>query len=265
LTGLVWLWRIFFGCRRPEVGSILPLVVFDQIKSSLARKDRPLAPASGRGRWQAGDSNITSLPMLPARGSHSTLTQWLTQGPRCFWPLLLLLGRVQTLKRFAFRVPSLPNPCHVSRFTLDDAESNIGRPKCCGLYWLNQRVIEYGAFALAPASLIHGNFLSWLYCFLLCLDKSKRDAQYSTQLGNLGHDLYPLPIFNPRFLSVIFSLWGKSTRTPTTRGVNTRQRVPSQSSQSWMLPLPTSASAVSLHADGGVGVGDGPRAGSVCC
>jgi hypothetical protein len=50
LLGPVRTWRIIFGCRRPKVGSMLPLVVLDQRKSSLAREDRLLAPASGLGR-----------------------------------------------------------------------------------------------------------------------------------------------------------------------------------------------------------------------
>jgi hypothetical protein len=74
LPGPVRPWRIFFGCCRPKVGSMFPLVVLDQRKSSLAREDRPLAPASGQGRWRARDYNMTSLPMLPARGYHSILT-----------------------------------------------------------------------------------------------------------------------------------------------------------------------------------------------
>jgi hypothetical protein len=75
LLGPVRTWRIVFGCHCPEVGSMLPLVVLDQRKSSLAREDRPLAPASGLGRWRAGDSNMASPPMLPARGCHSILMQ----------------------------------------------------------------------------------------------------------------------------------------------------------------------------------------------
>jgi hypothetical protein len=61
LPGPVRSWRIFFGCRRPKVGSMLPLAVLDQRKSTLVREDRPLAPASRQDRWRAGDSNMTSF------------------------------------------------------------------------------------------------------------------------------------------------------------------------------------------------------------
>jgi hypothetical protein len=47
-------------------------------------------------------------------------------------------------------------PCHVSRSTLDAARSDIGRFNCYDLFWLNQRVIEYGALLSALAFLIHG-------------------------------------------------------------------------------------------------------------
>jgi hypothetical protein len=75
LLGPLLMWHIVIGCRRPEVGSMLPLVVLDQRMPSLACEDRPLAPASGLGRWRVGDSNMTTPPMLPARGCHSILMQ----------------------------------------------------------------------------------------------------------------------------------------------------------------------------------------------
>jgi hypothetical protein len=40
-------------------------------------------------------------------------------------------------------------------------------------YWLNQRVIAYGALLSALAFLIYGYFLSWLYPFLTFLDRSQ--------------------------------------------------------------------------------------------
>jgi hypothetical protein len=36
-------------------------------------------------------------------------------------------------------------------------------PKVVICYWSNERVIEYGALALAPVSLLHGDFLSRVF------------------------------------------------------------------------------------------------------
>jgi hypothetical protein len=74
-------------------------------------------------------------------------------------------------------------------------------PKVVVFYWSNERVIEYGALALAPASLLHGDFLSSVsvlkaspivfspYFAWMNLSVTPNTL---TQPGNLVHDrVYP--------------------------------------------------------------------------